>query len=81
MDNYLEYLTLTSLSGWHAMWFYIGNHQPGLPKRIDVPLKYESYWVEDLLVAKLVKRIHTLKAKGVTGVSVSYSFEHRIQPL
>jgi hypothetical protein len=43
-DNYLEYSTLSSLSGWHAMWFYIGNHKPGLPERAgDVPPKYENF--------------------------------------
>jgi hypothetical protein len=57
------------------MSFYIGNHKPGLPKRVDVPPKYESYWVEGLPVAdavnipELVQRIYALKAKRVTGSS------------
>jgi hypothetical protein len=38
--------------------------------------------VADLIdIPELVKRIHALKAKGVTRVSISYSFERHIQPL
>jgi hypothetical protein len=33
-------------------------------------------------IPELVQRIHTLKAKGVTGASIAYSsFEGHIQPL
>jgi hypothetical protein len=70
------------------MWFYIGNHKPGLPERVNTPPKYEPFWVEDLPMAnlidipELVMRIRALKAKGVTGALVAYSFfERRIQPL
>ncbi|RLM75473.1 putative gypsy-type retrotransposon protein [Panicum miliaceum] len=36
---YLEYTTLSSLSGWHGQWFYIGNHQPSLLGRDNSPPK------------------------------------------
>jgi hypothetical protein len=35
--NYLGYSTSTSLSGWHAMWFYIGSHKPWLPEKENIP--------------------------------------------
>ncbi|RLN04254.1 hypothetical protein C2845_PM13G06750 [Panicum miliaceum] len=34
---YLEFSTPSSLSGWHAQWFYIGNHKPSLPGRDNAP--------------------------------------------
>ncbi|RLN28021.1 putative gypsy-type retrotransposon protein [Panicum miliaceum] len=34
---YLEFSTLSSLSGWHAQWFYIGNHKPSLPGWDNAP--------------------------------------------
>ena len=83
--NYLQYSLRSSMSRRHSTWFYIGNHQPGLPKTNNGTLKYSPEWVEELRtfeltdVPKLVAKIKALKAKGVTGVSVAYSwFEHRI---
>ncbi|RLM69968.1 hypothetical protein C2845_PM17G05890 [Panicum miliaceum] len=34
---YLKFSTPSSLSGWHARWFYIGNHKPSLPRRDNAP--------------------------------------------
>lgn len=36
-ENYLEYSTPRSLSGWHATWFYIKNRKPGLPRQPPPP--------------------------------------------
>lgn len=40
MDKmYIEYKFLTSLSGSKEHWFYVGNHAPALPERINEPPK------------------------------------------
>jgi hypothetical protein len=49
--------------------------------------KYAEFWNDEPPVAELtdvlelVAKIRDLKAKGVTGALVAYSFERRIQPL
>ncbi|RLN38799.1 hypothetical protein C2845_PM01G46070 [Panicum miliaceum] len=87
-EVYLEYSTLTSLSGWHAQSFYIGNHKPGLPERDNAPPKRQDCRLEELSeedsydIPELMKRNQAVKDKGVTRESVAYSFlERRIQPL
>ena len=87
-QNYIEYSLPSNLSRWHNRWFYIGNHQPGLPERNDVTPKWTVEWTQHPdateldQVLELVKRIKALKAEGVTGASVVYSWiTRRIQPL
>ncbi|RLN08860.1 hypothetical protein C2845_PM11G06220 [Panicum miliaceum] len=43
---YLEYTTPSSLSGWHAQWFYIGNHQPSLLRRDNAPPQRQECWLK-----------------------------------
>ncbi|RLN41240.1 retrotransposon protein, putative, unclassified [Panicum miliaceum] len=47
-DNalYLEYTTPSSLFGWHAQWFYIGNHQPSLPGWDNSPPQRQECWLK-----------------------------------
>jgi len=87
-QNYIEYSLPSNLSRWHNRWVYIGNHQPGLPERNDVTPKWTVEWTQHPdateldQVLELVKRIKALKAEGVTGASVVYSWiTRRIQPL
>ncbi|RLN23479.1 retrotransposon protein, putative, Ty3-gypsy subclass [Panicum miliaceum] len=62
-EVYLEYVTPTSLSGWHSQWFYIGNHKPSLPRRDNAPPQCQDCWLEKLLeeesheIPELMKRI------------------------
>ncbi|RLN24729.1 retrotransposon protein, putative, unclassified [Panicum miliaceum] len=85
---YLEYKTPSSLSRWHAQWFYIGNHKPSLPGRDNSPPQRQECWLKKLTeverrdIPELMKCIKALKDKGVTVESVAYSFINRhIQPL
>ncbi|RLM69948.1 orf3 [Panicum miliaceum] len=85
---YLEFSTPSSLSGWHAQWFYIGKHKPSLPGRDNSPPQRQECWLkkpteeESCDIPELMKRIQHLKDQGITGESVAYSFiECRIQPL
>ncbi|RLN25487.1 retrotransposon protein, putative, Ty3-gypsy subclass [Panicum miliaceum] len=85
---YLEFSTLSSLSGWHAQWFYIGNHKPSLPGRDNAPPQRQECWLkkpteeESRDIPELMKWIYHLKDQRVTGESMAYSFiECRIQPL
>ncbi|RLN08342.1 retrotransposon protein, putative, unclassified [Panicum miliaceum] len=77
---YLKYTIPRSLSGCHAQWFYIGNHQPSLPKRDNSPPQHQECWLkkpteeECRNIPELMQRIKVLKDKGVTGESVAYSF-------
>ncbi|RLM70169.1 hypothetical protein C2845_PM17G05350 [Panicum miliaceum] len=85
---YLEFSTPSSLSGWHAQCFYIGNHEPSLPRWDNAPPQRQECWLkkptEDKSrdIPELMKRIQHLKDQGVSGESMAYSFiERRIQPL
>ncbi|RLM56079.1 retrotransposon protein, putative, unclassified [Panicum miliaceum] len=85
---YLKFSTPSSLSGWHAQWFYIGNHKPSLPGRDNAPPQRQESWLkkqteeESRDIPELMKRIQHLKDQGVTGESMAYSFiERHIQPL
>ncbi|RLN42538.1 hypothetical protein C2845_PM01G40950 [Panicum miliaceum] len=85
---YLEYTTPSTLSEWHAQWFYIENHQPSLHGWDNSPPQRQECWLKKLTkeerrdIPELMKRIKALKDKGVTGESVAYSFiERRIQLL
>jgi hypothetical protein len=40
--KYIPYKFLTRLSWWRKRWFYIGNHEPSLPKRTAGALKIAS---------------------------------------
>ncbi|RLN31083.1 retrotransposon protein, putative, Ty3-gypsy subclass [Panicum miliaceum] len=85
---YLEYMTPSSLSGWHTQWFYIGNQQPSLPGWDISPPQCQECWLkkpteeERCDIPKSMQRIKILKDKDITWESVAYSFiEQRIQAL
>ena len=74
-QNYIEYSLPSNLSRWHNRWFYIGNHQPGLPERNDVTPKWTVEWTQHPdateldQVLELVKRI---KARCLCGVLLDH---------
>ncbi|RLN11663.1 hypothetical protein C2845_PM09G11720 [Panicum miliaceum] len=85
---YLEYTTPSSLSGWQAQWFYIGNHQPSLPRWDNSPPRCQECWLKKLTeeerrdILELMKQIKALMDKGITRESLADSFNERcIQPL
>jgi hypothetical protein len=43
-DQYLAYKLIESNQGWKAMWFYIRNHNPELPKPSGCQLKNKPWW-------------------------------------
>ncbi|RLN08188.1 hypothetical protein C2845_PM11G03370 [Panicum miliaceum] len=86
-ELYLEYTTPSSLSGWHAQWFYLGNHQPSLPGWDNSQPQLLECWLkkpteeERSDIPELMQQIKVLNDKGVTEESVAYSsIERHIQP-
>jgi hypothetical protein len=43
-DQYLAYKLIESNQDWKAMWFYIRNHNPELPKPSGCQLKNKPWW-------------------------------------
>jgi hypothetical protein len=87
-DKYLAYKFPSNIPGWKSQWFYIVNQSPPLPKKSGNPPVLRAEWIMDApsanmdQVEELLALIVVLKAEGVTGASVLYSFfKRRIQPI
>jgi hypothetical protein len=84
--KYILYKFPTNLSGWREWWFYIGNHNPSLPKRTAGALRIRGEWTmacRDMTqIEELLGMIKKHTDAGVTRVSLMYTWlGRRIQPL
>ena len=76
--KYIPYKLPGKVIDCNSNWFYIGNHEPSLPKRVPRPPKL--HWECTYLghkkdqVAELLGRIELLRRSGITGASVVFSW-------
>jgi hypothetical protein len=87
-DKYLSYKFSSNISGWKNHWFYVKNHAPHLPEKMNNPPVVRPEWNIELSrgdmdqVEELLRTIEAHKLTGVTGASVMFSFfKHRVQPI
>jgi hypothetical protein len=79
-QNYIDYQSSSSLSGWKDRWFSIGNHKPALLERTEGVAQSTPEWdqnpnpTEMDHVKELIDIIKALKDMGVTSASVMFSF-------
>lgn len=84
--KYIPYKFPTSLLSWRERWFFIRNHEPSLLERTTGALKITDEWTlpcQDMSkIEELLKLTKERRNRGVTGVSMMYSWiVRRIQPL
>jgi hypothetical protein len=80
---YIDYSTLNSLYGWKNYWFYIRNHAPPLPRRMNEAPMPKDYWKSEVKeeemphVWVLLEKICEMKKAGVSGATVMLSWLQR----
>lgn len=78
-SQYLNYKLIDSNAEWKEKWYYIGNHDPKLPKLIGHRPIWNNHWIDEpntaecLQVLELMNRIAELKQQGLTGIGVAFS--------
>jgi hypothetical protein len=87
-EKYLAYKLIDSNADWKARWFYITNHQPGLPKPSGRQPKHRDWWnteptmQEGIQLPELLARIKVLREAGLRAEHVAFSFmKRRVQAL
>jgi hypothetical protein len=85
-EKYIHYTPHSKIGDWRAEWFYVENHAPSLLERVPGPPQMCNKWFVKGANAEqeeeLLTRIENLKNKGVTSISVVFSWTvRRIQPL
>jgi hypothetical protein len=78
-----------SNKGWHSEWFYVANPPPALPAFSGRFAEKREEWKwgpsaeeKKMWVPPMLDLLKPLKAAGLTGVKVMWTFfERRIQPL
>jgi hypothetical protein len=82
-DKYLSYKFPSNLLRWENHWFYVENHAPQLPEKMNNPPVVRPEWNIELSrgdmdqVEELLGTIEAHKLTGVTGASVMFSFFKR----
>jgi hypothetical protein len=88
VEQYLLYKLIYSNQDWKVKWFYVTNHNPGLPKPSGKQPKHCTRWnteptmQEGIQLPELLARIKVLREAGLKAEHVAFSFmKRRVQPL
>jgi hypothetical protein len=82
-ELYLSYKLIDSNQDWKAMWFYVTNHHPELPKPSGKHPKHRPWWnseptmQEGIQLPELLARIKVLREAELRAENVAFSFMKR----